>query len=172
MACGASNALDGLVALLEGAAGAAECHIDPDRFRRVDEPVKDLRAAPADRPLPFNIRRPRLASGPGERGDMTSGSRMRSEWRVEIAIAYPAKPHDELAAAKELLDDTTQLLAVLEYEPNVNGITYAGWTGCTVEDVIDEDVIDEDVTGGGDSPPLLRLLTVTLLLTAEDARTT
>ncbi len=167
MACGTSNALDGLVALLEGTAGATEAHIDAGRFHRVDEPVEDLRAAPSSRPLPFNLRRPRLASGPGERGDMTSGSRMRSEWLVELAIAYPAKPHDELAAAKELLDDVTQLLAVLEYEPNVDGTTYTGWTGCTVEDVT-----DEDVAGGGDSPPLLRLLTVGLRLTAEDARTT
>jgi hypothetical protein len=167
MASGASNALTGIVALLEGTAGATECKIAASRFRRVDDPVEDLRVAPSSRPLPFNVGMPRLASGPSERGDMTSGSTMRGEWRVELVIAYGARPHDELTLAQEILDDVTALVGVLEYEPNVDGTTYAGWVGCAVEDVAYDEVI-----GAGEAPPLLRLLIVTLAVTTHDARTT
>ena len=162
-ACAMRGALAGLVSLLEGATGTTECHIDAGQFQRVDPPVETLEVSPAGRPLPFNLRRPRLISGSEEMGDATSGSMMRGAHAVELRIAYPAQPHDDLEALSDILDDETSIRAALEYQPNIE--LTADWCGCSVAGSDIEDVTDEN------DQPVLRVLVLELELRHQDERT-
>jgi len=163
-ACAMRAALGGLVSLLEGTTGATECHIDAGQFSRVDPRVETLEVSPAARPYPFNVRRPRLVSGSEEMGDLTSGSMMRGAHAVEVRIAYPAQPHDDLELLCDILDDETAIRAALEYEPNID--LTADWCGCLVVGSEVEDILDEN------EQPVLRVLVLEVELRTHDERTT
>lgn len=159
-----SNILTGLKDLMEGTTGVAVNKITSRQFEYVSSPVEELKVRSSKRPRPFNILQPVLEGGSAELGDMTARTKMRGEHRLELKVAYPSMPHDELTLLGDIADDETTFRKVLEYEPNI-ALT-SGWTGCSIVGSEVRDVEGE----GGDAPPKSKLLVITLSVSHRDTR--
>lgn len=151
-----SPILDGIVALLEGAAGVSPRVIPVGRFVHGDSRSDTHRPfVQTQRPRPFAFGYPRLAATAGARGDATGGSYARVVHDVELFVFYGSVDRDQLVQLQDMADDESLITHTLEYELNV--ATVDGWEGLVVLDASPQDLAVEGGVDGQSPYKMLRL---------------